>query len=58
MSSPETWEALCGSLPSHWQAMAGSHEGLPTVAQQDRQNGAGLPGEDRGIDNVNDSQGY
>jgi hypothetical protein len=33
---------------THQDELMSSHEGRPTVAQQDRQNGAGLPAVDRG----------
>jgi hypothetical protein len=33
---------------THRQEVMASHEGRPTVAQQDRTHGAGLPAEDRG----------
>jgi hypothetical protein len=52
-----SWESLCGSLPSHQDEVMAAHTGLPTVAEQDRTHGAGLPAEDRGGDDMTIRQG-
>ncbi len=39
-------------LADHEAAMATGHEGRPTVAEQDRTHGAGLPEPDLGINDV------
>jgi hypothetical protein len=48
--SEMSWEDLCGDLPDHPAAMAARDLGRPTVAEQDRTHGAGLPAADDGPD--------
>lgn len=52
---PDSFAGLCGSLPGHHTEVMTAHEGRPTVAEQDRTHGAGLPAEDRGM---SDQQKY
>lgn len=44
----DQWADLAGSLPTHDGEVMASHEGQPTVAEQDRTHGAGLPDVDLG----------
>jgi hypothetical protein len=37
-------------LPDHNSEIMAKHEGRPTVAEQDRRNGAGIPALDKGPD--------
>jgi hypothetical protein len=48
-ANPATFDDLCGSLPSHHSEVMTAHEGRPTVAEQDRTHGAGLPPADHGV---------
>jgi hypothetical protein len=49
MTTP-SWAELCGDLPSHQdEVMAASHPGAPSISEQDRTHGAGMPAEDRGV---------
>ena len=41
-------EYVPAQLPGHEQELLAAHEGRPTVAEQDRTHGAGLPAPDRG----------
>ena len=50
MTTPDAWDELCGALPSHQDEIMASHQGRPTMAVQDRVNGAGLPPIDDGPD--------
>ncbi len=44
------WDDLSDGLPVHADEVMSAHEGRPTVAEQDRNNGAGIPAVDRGPD--------
>lgn len=46
--SGPSWAALAGGLPTHDDEVRAAHEGRPTMAEQDRTHGAGMPAEDRG----------
>jgi hypothetical protein len=48
--SPDPWEALAGGLPTHASELMASHEGQPTVAEQDQTHSPGLPDVDKGPD--------
>jgi hypothetical protein len=48
MTAP-SWEALCGDLPDHAAEVMASHPGQPTLAEQDRTHGAGMPAADHGV---------
>ena len=50
-----SFDDLRGDLPDHNTEVMASHPGQPTVAQQDRTHGVGLPPPDLGND---DSQKY
>jgi hypothetical protein len=50
VSTDQAWADLAGSLPVHQGELMASHEGRPTVAVQDQNNGRGLPPVDRGDD--------
>jgi hypothetical protein len=49
MSEP-SFDDLAAGLPVHEDELMASHQGQPTVAEQDRTHGAGIPAEDRGTD--------
>jgi hypothetical protein len=42
------WAELCGALPDHASEVMAGYRPSPTIAEQDRTHGAGLPAEDRG----------
>ena len=42
-----SWEDFPG--PRHQEELQVAHEGRPTVEEQDRTHGAGIPAEDRGM---------
>jgi hypothetical protein len=45
----DSWDSLCGSLPSHQDALMDSYGGgEPSIAVQDKSHGAGIPAVDRG----------
>lgn len=46
---PGSFSDLCGSLPDHHSEVMASHSGQPTIAEQDRTHGAGLPAPDHGV---------
>ena len=48
-ANPATFDELCGALPSHHEEVLASHSGQPTIAEQDRTHGAGLPAPDHGV---------
>jgi hypothetical protein len=53
VTTPASFDDLCGGLPDHHSELMTAHEGQPTVETQDRTHGAGLPAVDRGTpDNV------
>jgi hypothetical protein len=47
---PASFDDLRGSLPGHHGELMIGHTGQPTVAEQDRTHGAGLPAMDNGPD--------
>jgi hypothetical protein len=49
MTAP-SWAELCGDLPDHAAEVMASHPGQPSIAEQDRTHGAGMPAEDHGTD--------
>jgi hypothetical protein len=48
--NPGTFDDLRGSLPRHQDEVMTGHTGQPTVTEQDRTHGAGLPAVDNGPD--------
>jgi hypothetical protein len=50
VTAPLSWEDVRGGLPEHQAEIMASYPGQPTIEQQDRQNGAGLPPVDKGTD--------
>ena len=46
---PDTFADLCGGLPDHHGEVMTGHSGQPTVAEQDRTHGAGIPAVDHGM---------
>jgi len=50
VTTPDAWGEMCGALPTHQDEIMASHEGRPTVAVQNRENGAGIPPTDNGLD--------
>ena len=44
-----SFEELRGDLPDHHAELMANHEGRPSIGEQDRTHGAGLPAEDHGI---------
>jgi hypothetical protein len=42
--------AITPGLPQHQDEVMAAHEGRPTIAEQDRTHGAGLPAADMGTD--------
>ncbi len=55
MPDPADFADLCGDLPDHAGEVLASHSGQPTIAEQDRTHGAGLPAADHG---ASDQQKY
>lgn len=49
MTTP-SWEDLADGLPTHHGEVMAAHEGRPTLAEQDKSHGAGLPAADNGAD--------
>jgi hypothetical protein len=45
---PASFDDLCGALPSHHEELVTSHQGRPTLSEQDRTHGAGKPAPDHG----------
>jgi hypothetical protein len=48
MSEP-TFDGLCGSLPDHATEVMAGYRPSPTIAEQDRTHGAGIPAVDNGL---------
>jgi hypothetical protein len=48
VSTPDQWAELCGDLPEHGDEVMAAYGGQPTMAEQGRTHGAGIPAEDRG----------
>ena len=40
---PDTWDWLCGDLPSHADEVMAAHSGLPTVVEQQETHGGIIP---------------
>jgi hypothetical protein len=50
VSADPGWDELAAGLPVHEDEVMAAHTGLPSIAEQDRTHGAGIPAEDRGED--------
>jgi hypothetical protein len=46
---PATFGDLCGGLPDHHSELMTGAKFTPTIQEQDRTHGAGLPAVDRGL---------
>jgi hypothetical protein len=50
MTTPESFAELCGDLPDHQaEVMSASQTTWPSLAEQDRTHGAGMPPVDHGF---------
>lgn len=47
--TPE-WSALCGALPDHQGEVMSAHGGQPSPSVQAKTHGAGIAGQDNGMD--------
>jgi hypothetical protein len=46
---PSSFADLCGGLPDHHTEVVTGHQGRPTISEQDRTHGAGIPAADHGM---------
>jgi hypothetical protein len=48
VTTPSTFDEIDPGVPRHHDEVMASHGGQPTVAEQDRTHGAGIPAVDNG----------